>query len=453
MIGLAACLLAFSSTIMTGKRSLSAGLITLFAWGYGYGIIRANALTLASHFIFDAALFGFFIAQRKVLLRKAAQRTRPLRSWFLALILWPCFVALLPLQNPLVTLVGLRGNIFFLPMLLIGAMLTTVDLIRLSTGLAILNVAALAFGVAEYTIGVPAFFPYNSVTQIIYSSKDVAGYHFMRIPATFSSAHAYAGSMVTGLPMLFGALTHPDIKAWRRLLCFIGLGAALLGVLMAATRIHFVVGAVMVLLVAMNRKSSIKTRVLLTILLAGIAFSAVTNERFGRFRSLGESDTVTDRISGSVNRGFFEILEEYPIGNGMGGGGTSIPYFLQGSIRNPVGMENEYARILLEQGIIGLCLWIAFIARFVFASSAFVPSELRSGRRMAWVCCFCYLGTGLIGIGTLTSIPQSVLMLMMMGWVFASPLSVRGVGAGERDPKESAFPSTTNEALIALRTQ
>ena len=453
MIGLVACLLAFSSTIVAGKRSLSAGLIALLAWGYAYGIIRANVTALASYFIFDAALFGFFIAQRKVLLQKATQRIRPLRTWSLALILWPCFVALLPLQNPLVTLVGLRGNIFFLPMLLVGAMLTTMDVIRLSTGLAILNVVALAFGAGEYIIGVPSFFPYNAITQIIYSSKDVAGYHFMRIPATFSSAHAYAGSMVVGIPTLFGAFTHPGTKGWRRLLCFIGIGAAFIGVLMAATRLHFVVGAVMVVLVAMNRKSSVKTRILLTILLAGIAFSAFKNERFGRFKSLGDSDSVTDRISGSVNRGFFEILEEYPIGNGMGGGGTSIPYFLQGSIRNPVGMENEYARILLEQGIIGLCLWIAFIARFLFASSAFVPGDWRAGRRLAWVCCCCYLGTGLIGIGTFTSIPQSVLLLIMMGWVSASPLLERDVGAGEIDPEHFAFPSKANVALIALRPQ
>jgi hypothetical protein len=30
-------------------------------------------------------------------------------------------------------------------------------------------------------------------------------------------------------------------------------------------------------------------------------------------------------------------------------------------LRNPVAVENEYARIMLEQGLPGLALWLAFI--------------------------------------------------------------------------------------------
>ena len=54
-------------------------------------------------------------------------------------------------------------------------------------------------------------------------------------------------------------------------------------------------------------------------------------------------------------------MRTYPLGNGLGGGGTSVPYFLQDRIRNVVVMENEYARILLELGIPGLCMWGVFI--------------------------------------------------------------------------------------------
>ena len=45
----------------------------------------------------------------------------------------------------------------------------------------------------------------------------------------------------------------------------------------------------------------------------------------------------------------------------LGGGGTSIPYFLQDRVKDPVGMENEYGRILLETGIPGLMIWLIFI--------------------------------------------------------------------------------------------
>ena len=58
------------------------------------------------------------------------------------------------------------------------------------------------------------------------------------------------------------------------------------------------------------------------------------NERWQRYKEL-DSQSVEDRISGSVNRSFLEVLVEYPMGNGLGGGGTSIPYFLASQVRNP----------------------------------------------------------------------------------------------------------------------
>jgi hypothetical protein len=119
-----------------------------------------------------------------------------------------------------------------------------------------------------------------------------------------------------------------------------------------------------------------------------------------------------------MNRGFFEILLEYPMGNGMGGGGTSIPYFLHGQVRNPIGLENEYARILCEQGIIGLLLWICFVGWFIFrAPVAFAKGRWVNGRRGAWCYAAISMLTALSGIGLLTAIPQSALMLLGVGWV------------------------------------
>ena len=86
----------------------------------------------------------------------------------------------------------------------------------------------------------------------------------------------------------------------------------------------------------------------------------IGEERFQRFMTLSDTEAVGERIAGSVNRGFWDLVVEYPMGNGMGGGGTSMPYFLQGHVRNPVGMESEFSRILLEQGIIGLVIFITF---------------------------------------------------------------------------------------------
>jgi hypothetical protein len=116
---------------------------------------------------------------------------------------------------------------------------------------------------------------------------------------------------------------------------------------------------------------------------------------------------------------FFELAKTYPFGNGLGGGGSSIPHFLQEHLENPVTMENEYARIMLEQGIFGLCLWLAFLIwLFTRREKGYIDSWSQ-GRRLAWWACFLSFGTGLIGIGILVSIPQTALLLINAGWIAA----------------------------------
>jgi hypothetical protein len=109
------------------------------------------------------------------------------------------------------------------------------------------------------------------------------------------------------------------------------------------------------------------------------------------------------------------------MGNGLGGGGTSMPFFLISRVRTPIIMENEYGRILLETGVIGLLIWVAFIATFLFGSAAFARGSWHSARRVGWVISCFYFVTGMMGLGMLTAIPQTVLMLLAVGWVMARP--------------------------------
>src|SRR6202042_3203716 len=137
-----------------------------------------------------------------------------------------------------------------------------------------------------------------------------------------------------------------------------------MGVLLSATRMNFVISAVLVLVAIWNGHMKVSRRAIFVLLVVTMVAVAVNNPRFQRFKSLSDTDAVQERIAGSVNRGFFDILIEYPMGNGLGGGGTNMPFFLQGRVRNPVAMENEYARILSEQGVIGLLLWVGFLGWF-----------------------------------------------------------------------------------------
>jgi hypothetical protein len=165
---------------------------------------------------------------------------------------------------------------------------------------------------------------------------------------------------------------------------------------------------------------NIKHKIACISLLAIAAILASTNERFSRFKRL-DSDTVTERISGSVNRTFFEILYEYPMGNGLGGGGTSLPYFLMGLVHNPTVVENEYGRILLEEGIVGLLIWISFIGWIILNRKPFKKTTWLIARRLSFALVVVYFGITVIGLGMLTAIPGTFMFFLTIGWIVTKP--------------------------------
>lgn len=443
MPALILCAVALLASFWAGKRSLGWGLFALLAVGYFYGILRANLLTTFSHFIFDAGLLGLYLSQNwSSTDPKEAQRLATVRLWTGVLIAWPVLLLIMPFQPMLVSLVGLRGNVFFIPVLLLGSRLARKDLSQLSSGLAVLNLVALAFAGVEYFTSVTRFYPVSPVTQIIYASGDVAG-GFLRIPAIFTSAHAYGGMMVGSLPFLIGSWDCSQTRK-SRLLAVFGMAAALLGVLLSATRQNFVLGVAMVGVIAFTSRVTAGRRAIFLLLITAVGLTAISNQRFQRFQSLSDTDAIVERIGGSVNRGFWEILVEYPMGNGLGGGGTSIPYFLEGQVKNPIGMENEYARILSEQGAIGLLLWLSFITWFLTrAGSAFAKGPWANSRRIAWCLAAFSLGTGWIGTGMFTSIPGTVTLLLSIGWT-AIPMPT------ETRSREARIGNTTFQQRYGL---
>jgi hypothetical protein len=132
-----------------------------------------------------------------------------------------------------------------------------------------------------------------------------------------------------------------------------------------------------------------------------------------------------------MNESFVNALVDYPMGNGLGGGGTSMPFFLKDRLTNPVVIENEYGRILLEQGIPGLLIWLGFLLWVVTT-----PLPRRDDRwaltlRLLRV----YLPLGFIsatlGTGFLTSIPGSALILVFVGLFTTARVAERNTGFAE----------------------
>jgi hypothetical protein len=133
--------------------------------------------------------------------------------------------------------------------------------------------------------------------------------------------------------------------------------------------------------------------------------------------TLGEPGMVAERLHRSVNESFIELAIAYPLGNGLGGGGTSIPSMLQPLLKDPIRLENEYARLLGEQGLPGLTLWLGFMAWVLTRPSPPRADPWASGRRWAWLFCAISFAAAVVGTGLLNAIPQTATLLMLAGWI------------------------------------
>lgn len=448
MVGLLFSGLAFLATYVAGRRSLLDGLVAVIGVGYLFGIVRANIPTTTTYFMFDAAVVALYLTQLVRPTRPTDRlRARQLTHWVVLLALWPILLLLVPAQDPMVRLVGLRAHILLLPFLLFGARLDREEMDRLALWLAGFNLVALGFALAEFFIGVQYFYPRNPVTDIIYRSTDVKTTGDLlgafRIPAIFANASSYGATMAITLPILLGAWVQRSETQWRRLLLGTGLAASILGVFLAASRTHILILLVLLGLSVLSGRMGAMGRAAWMVMLAGMGWLVASNERlFLRLLALGP-EAIFGRIYVSVNHTFVDAALRYPMGNGLGGGGTSMPYFLQHLIRDPIVIENHYATFLLELGLPGLLLWVGFIVWVLTRRATASSDRWHFGRRLAWWTCVAYYANGLIGIGFLTSVPFSVLLLLTTGWI-----AVRLPQEAEEAASAPPPPPTAREAPV-----
>jgi hypothetical protein len=422
MVALVLCGLAFLICFWAGRRSLAAGLVAVIGVGYFYGILRANVPSAFSHFIFDAGVLALFATQLfQPLTPEQRSRIQPLMPWLALLIGWPALLVLIPLQDPMVQLVGLRAHIFFLPFLILGARLSRDDVRKLTLWFAGLNLVVFGFAVAEFFLGVEAFYPRNEVTELIYRSRDIntaTALGAFRIPATFGNSALYGSAMVMTLPLLLGLWVQKEaVNRSQRLLLLAAIVASALGVFLAAARMNMVALAGLVVVTLVSGRLGVAGRMAWVGMIAVVAYVVSLEERlFQRLMTLNV-DTFIERLSWSVNSTLIDFTFTFPFGNGLGGGGSSIPHFLHHLIRNPVRIENQYGMLLLEQGIPGVFLWFAFIAWALTRRSTPAGDPWSLGRRLIWVASAAYLAQAVIGVGLLTAVPFTALFLLGLGWM------------------------------------
>ncbi len=417
MLAIALLAVAFLGTFIASRKSLVAGLAAVCAVGYAYGIVRANVPALPTHFLFDASVIALYLTQFVLIRQKSGTiEAARLSLWVGILLVWPALLVLVPGQDPLVQLVGLRGNIFLVPFLLLGARLRSNQIEKLGMILGVANILVFALAATQFVVGVERFFPFSPVTELIYRSNDAGPGAQLRIPASFPSAHAFAATMVITLPLLIGALV-VSRRTSVRWFYSLAILCSVLGVFMAATRLYVGILAALVvfLMVAGGVFRRYRARWLIGLTL--IVLVVASQERMQRFTTLFDTAFLTERIGWSVNRTFFDLAYRYPLGNGLGAGGTSVPHFLEDRIRDRVIMENEYARIMLEQGMIGLLIWSAFLIWLFVKTRPRTGEPWELSRKLFRFVIAVQFLTGFIGIGIFTAIPQSALLFLFAGWL------------------------------------
>jgi len=415
MTAIAVCVFAFAVTLWVRTRSRTMGLLSVLLFGYMYGILRANLLATAGHFVFDSALLGLYIGELRQRLTPAQQiRENRLRDWIVALAMIPSLLLLLPKQDALVQIVGFRSAVLFLPFILLGARLEREDFRKLAIGVAILNLFAFSFAAYEYVNGIESLYPKSPITSIIYQST-LLDYAFHRIPATFSSSAAYGGTMVFTIPLIGMAISGKYVKGPWYALCLTGLAAGTIGVFLSASRSTAALAIVALVALFIENRSRPRAALTFAGAVAFVGVLVVTQPRLQRFLSLQDTEFVSQRFAGSVNSDITDIVTRYPFGNGLGAGGTSLPYFLQNRVEGAISVENEYARLILEQGVLGLTVWLGFIAWVLVPSHGDPRAPGKLGMRILAGAVF---AIGFTGTGFLASIPATCFLFLMMGLLF-----------------------------------
>ena len=282
-------------------------------------------------------------------------------------------------------------------------------------GLAVLNVTELCLALWQFFFGIQQFFPHNAVTELIYKSNDVAGGAY-RIPATFVASAAYGAVMAMTVPFLIWLWAKPSIALVRRRFIEVALVASGLGVFLSASRTSAILLAISLVGIFTSLRLKASDRAGIVTLALVVGWAVGKDARLQRFMTL-DTGVVMTRVGWSVNASFLDALSNYPMGNGLGGGGTSIPYFLQERLQNPVFIENEYGRILLEQGVLGLIMWLAFIAWMLISAWPGKVQKQYLGSLLLWCAiAFSFIGAPM-GTGLLTAIPMTSILMLSCGWL------------------------------------
>jgi hypothetical protein len=403
--GLAYIALAFGAGVFVVKvvKNWRDGVYLLFAWLLLEDLIRkylGNNMVIyfAKDFLLAVVYLSFLAAWR----RKDTQTFRP--PFFLALIslVWFGFMQIF---NPASTsiffgLMGLKLYFYYVPLIAVGyALIDSEAALRrfFYASLGVMSIIA-ALGIAQSILGPRFLNPAHMADDIrllseTYRVAPISGVSVYRPTSVFVSTGRFANMLIVNWFMVFGFSGYLLLRRRRgRAFCFLALAVTAAGCLMCGSRGVFmwtlgsaVVGAVAFVWGAPWRQGEALRmiralqRALLGVGLAVIVlFFAYPDAFLNRLAVYSETLDPRSPQSELVSRAHTYPLrnflaafdyERWPYGYGIGTaslGGQYVARFFH--VRPPESpVESGYGSLVLEMGIVGLCLWIIMSIAVVLA--------------------------------------------------------------------------------------
>jgi hypothetical protein len=366
--------------------SLAAFLLYL---GLGDGFLRLwtgiPELTLVRDALLLAIVAGAII---RALGARSSLPFPPLTGWIVALVALALVQVLNPENQKLsYAVAAIRPHVEFIPLFFFGYLLMRTPH-RLRVFLGLLLVVAVANGIV-------GFIQFNLTQEQlaswgpgfrdrVYGDGVITGRFFLNDrgvaqvrPMGLGSDVGFSGSVGTiaapaALALLVGLRRYRD-----RLLVLAGLGGIVLAILSSQTRLTVVssivaLAAFAALGVGRRRAGQVIFGVAAAALAVYVVVMLVGTESglFQRYRSIAPTSAIGTTISYRAGNfeTFQQYLGEYPFGAGLGTGGPAVGFF-EGRGNKALDSETEFNFLLIELGIPGLLLFLAFTGRLLWLAA------------------------------------------------------------------------------------
>ncbi len=237
------------------------------------------------------------------------------------------------------------------------------------------------------------------------------------------------------IAVIAGAWVQPHYGKWQARLMGAALLVSMLGVFMSATRVNALILFALVMTTVFSGRLPGAYRFRYLIVLAAVGYVVAGEERLQRFTTLQDPEFLSERLVGSVNLTFFELAGQYPLGNGLGGGGHQRPALP--AVRGFATSSRWRTSTRGSCSSSGCRVWSCGGCSSAGCSRA---ANIRRtdmfyfGRRLAYVACACCFAMGLLGVGLFTSVPATTLTFLLTGWLVVREVRVA--------PQETADTAT-----------